>query len=114
MGRKKSTRRKDAGSIESMARSIAPNTTQLPDLSADPEERYEAAVRRNYPFPESSSESKHENREKWTFNSGKRVSVEEVFSGERRRLERAAKIWRKWNREAQNVFTCPSKSFKNS
>ena len=91
MGRKKSTRRKDAGSIESMARSIAPNTTQWPDLSADPEERYEAAVRRNYLFPESSSESEDKSREKWTLNSGKRVSVEEVFSGERRRRERAAK-----------------------
>jgi hypothetical protein len=53
-----------------MKRSIAPNTTHWPDLSADPEERYEAAVRRNYPFPESSSESEDEHHEKWVLNSG--------------------------------------------
>jgi hypothetical protein len=91
MGRKKSTRRKDAGSAESMKRSIAPNTTHWPDLSADPDERYAAAVRRNYPCSESSPESDDEHHEKWVLNSGKRVSVEEVFDGERRRLERAAK-----------------------
>ena len=91
MGRKKSTRRKDAGSVESMKRSIAPNTTSWPDLNADPEDRYAAAVRRNYPFPESSSESEDDHHKKWELNSGKRVTVDQVFEGERRRLERAAK-----------------------
>ncbi len=76
MGRKKSTTRMDSGSVESMARSIAPNTTQRPDLSADPVERYEAAVRRNYPYPGSSTESEDEHHGKWELNSGKRVSVE--------------------------------------
>jgi hypothetical protein len=44
MGRKKMTRRKEVGSVESMRRSIAPNTTQWQDLRADPEERYAAAM----------------------------------------------------------------------
>jgi hypothetical protein len=91
MGRKKMTRRKEAGSVESMKRSIAPNTTQWPNLRSDPEERYTAAVRRNYPALESPTESDDEQHTKWMLNSGKRVSIEEVFSGERRRLERAAK-----------------------
>ena len=91
MGRKKMTRRKEVGSVESMKRSIAPNTTQWPNLRSDPEERYTAAVRRNYPALESPTESDDEQHTKWMLNSGKRVSIEEVFSGERRRLERAAK-----------------------
>ncbi len=47
VGRKKMARRNKVGRVESMRRSIAPNTTQWSDLREDPEDRYAAAVRKN-------------------------------------------------------------------